>query len=71
MRKPIKFRSKNKMVVPYIELFKNASEPLPITSIVVGPHQFQERQTEAVKMILEAELWDDVEVRASAIPYQE
>jgi len=69
--KPVQFRAKNKMIVPYIELFKHAREPLPIKSIVVGPHPFQERQAEAVSMVVEAESWSGVEIRASGIPYRE
>jgi hypothetical protein len=69
--KPVEFRPKDQMIVPYIELFKDAGGRLPIKSIVVGPHPFQERQVEAVSMVIEAEFWDSLEVRPSAIPYRE
>ena len=69
--KPILFRRKGNMIVPYITLFDNAMRPFPIKSIIVGPHPSQERQMEAVKMALEAEYLNGVEVRASGIPYRE
>jgi hypothetical protein len=69
--KPIEFRAKNRMIVPYIELFKDAPDPLPIKAVIVGPHPFQERQVEAVSMLLESQIFDGVEIRASAIPYRD
>jgi hypothetical protein len=30
--------------VPYIELFEGVSRDLPIISIIVGPHPFQDKQ---------------------------
>jgi hypothetical protein len=69
--KPISFRRKGNMIVPYIKLFENSSAYFPMKSIIVGPHPFQERQMEAVRMALESELLDWVEVRASGIPYRE
>src|SRR5262249_51447444 len=48
--KEIKFRSKEGLIVPYIELFKGTSPDLPIISIIVGPHPFQDKQEAAVRM---------------------
>jgi hypothetical protein len=69
--KKIKFRLKNDIIVPYIALFEDWGDVLPIKSIIVGPHPFQDRQMEAVGMALEVECYDDVEIRKSAIPYRD
>ena len=64
--KEIKFRTKHGQIIPYIEVF----EPmLPIKSIIVGPHTFQELQYEAVKLMLK-EVDVDATVRLSDIPYR-
>jgi hypothetical protein len=66
--KEIKFRSKDGLIVPYIELFKGSPRGLPITSIIVGPHPSQEKQAEAVRMALESTPFSKAKVRLSAIP---
>lgn len=68
--KEIKFRSRNSLIIPYIELFKTVEELLPIKSIIVGPHPYQEKQAEAVRMALEMKRMD-AEVRLSAIPFRQ
>ena len=67
--KRIQFRARNDLIVPYIELFETARQSFPIKSIIVGPHPYQEKQAEAVRMALESEQLD-ANVRLSAIPYR-
>jgi hypothetical protein len=67
--KDIKFRIRNTLIIPYIELFKSVDDLLPIRSIIIGPHPYQQRQAEAVSMALEvANL--RVDIRLSAIPFR-
>jgi DUF2971 family protein len=67
--KSIKFRARNTLIVPYIELFDRHPD-LPIKSIIVGPHPYQEKQAEAVRMALEAGDFEGVDVRLSGIPFR-
>jgi hypothetical protein len=67
--KDIKFRARDGLVVPYIEMFEMVSAPFPVKSIIVGPHPHQTKQAEAVKMVLEREGLDAI-VRLSEIPYR-
>jgi hypothetical protein len=67
--KEIKFRTRNNLIVPYIELFKSIEEQLPIKSIIVGPHPYQQRQAEAVSMALEVAKIR-VPIRLSAVPFR-
>ena len=66
----IKLRSKEGLIVPYIELFKGISPDLPITSIIVGPHPFQDKQEAAVRMALKSTPFSKAPVRLSAIPFR-
>jgi hypothetical protein len=66
--KQIKFRQRNSLVVPYIELFGTLPDPLPIKAIIIGPHPAQEKQEQALNMLLESHKLD-VNVRLSSIPY--
>jgi hypothetical protein len=66
--KEINFRQKNGLIVPYIKLLEN-SDTLPIKSIIVGPHPFQDKQEEALQIVLESLSFDDIRVRRSDIPY--
>ena len=67
--KKIKVRQRDGLLVPYIELFETLSEPLPIKSIIVGPHPYQARQEESLRMFLELEKLN-IPVRSSHIPYR-
>lgn len=67
--KRIKFRARNGLLTPYIELFEQIQD-LPIKSVIVGPHPHQEKQAEAARMALEAEYFENVEVRLSSIPFR-
>jgi hypothetical protein len=68
--KSIMTRPRGSMIIPYIELF-DTTRPLPIRSIIVGPHPYQEKQADAVKLMLDATSFTDVEVRLSEIPFRE
>jgi hypothetical protein len=68
--KKIQFRSKEGLVVPYIKLFEGSPRDLPITSIIVGPHQFQDQQEAAVRMALKSTPFSKAQVRLSAIPFR-
>jgi hypothetical protein len=68
--KEIKFRSKEGLIVPYIELFEGVSRDLPIISIIVGPHPFQDKQEAAVRMALKSTPFSKAQVRLSAIPFR-
>jgi len=67
--KEIRFRKRNGLVTPYIDLFSSLPGTLPIKSIIVGPHPHQEKQADALKMALETKAVH-AEVRLSAIPYR-
>jgi Protein of unknown function (DUF2971) len=66
-RREIKYRPRDGLVVPYIELFATVGGSLPIKSVIVGPHAHQGLQEEAVKMLLESNSVN-AEVRCSQIP---
>jgi hypothetical protein len=68
--KKIQFRSKEGLIVPYIKLFEGSTRDLPITSIIVGPHPFQEKQEAAVRMAMKSTPFSKAEVRLSAIPFR-
>lgn len=67
--KEIKFRQRGGLAVPYIELFNDIDSRLPIKSVIVGPHPLQERQEQAVQILVETKGFE-IEVRRSAIPYR-
>jgi hypothetical protein len=68
--KKIEFRLQDGLIVPYIKLFEASPRDLPIKSIIVGPHPFQEKQEAAVRMALESTPFSKAEVRRSAIPFR-
>jgi Protein of unknown function (DUF2971) len=67
--KPIKLRTKGSSIIFYIELFSGFDEPLPIKSIIVGPHAHQARQAEALHIVAET-TGLNFTVRLSGIPFQ-
>jgi hypothetical protein len=67
--KEIKFRQKSGLLIPYIGLFESLNRPLPVKSIIVGPHPLQQRQREAVTMFVESKKLK-ITVRSSKIPYR-
>jgi hypothetical protein len=67
--KPINFRSRNNMITPFVKLFSDLNHSLPIKAIIIGPHQQQQRQLDAVEMIAEAHGMK-FEIRLSSIPFR-
>jgi hypothetical protein len=69
--KDLHFRTRaDGRITPFIKLFDDLGDDLPIKSIVVGPHPHQESQIAAVRLVT-AENGIDCEVRASRIPFRE
>jgi Protein of unknown function (DUF2971) len=69
--KEICFRSRaDGDIVPYIALFRGLGKPLPIKSIIVGPHARQENQRMAVELLLER-YGIRADVRLSESPFRE
>jgi hypothetical protein len=69
--KHFQFRSRpDGNVVPYISLYDGLQKPLPIKSVIVGPHAQQENQRVAVELLLERyEI--NAEIRVSELPFRE
>ncbi|MDB5762389.1 MAG: hypothetical protein JWQ21_1384 [Herminiimonas sp.] len=66
-RRPIEFRPKNGVLVPYILLFGSGTK-LPIRKILVGPHPDKIKRQRAVQMLLEKH-GVEADVLVSDIPY--
>lgn len=71
-RKPVKFRERGGVLIPYLELFGGAingpSEKLPIRRILVGPHPDKKKRAAAVRLMVK-QIGMDVPVAVSEIPY--
>jgi hypothetical protein len=70
VQKEVKYRERDGLIVPYIELFSTLDDELPIKSIIVGPHAHQELQEEAIKMLVESR-HQNVKIRRSQIPFRQ
>jgi hypothetical protein len=57
-------------VVPYITLYDGIKKPLPIKSVIIGPHALQENQRKAVELLLEQNAIK-AKVRVSELPFRE
>jgi hypothetical protein len=72
---PIQFRERRGEVVPYfaIDLSQSAAYPgrLPISSIVYGPTQDQERSGKALRLLIESRGYNagQVKLRPSKVPF--
>ncbi len=64
--KPVEFRLRNNLIVPFIRLFGEGYK-LPIKSMIIGPHPHQLLQKDAIERLLECKELD-AEVRLSEIP---
>lgn len=62
-----KFRTKNKTLIPYIELFNSTDIVLPIERIIVGPHKEKESRASALRVMLKS---TNIEITVSDIPYE-
>jgi hypothetical protein len=67
--KPVEFRTRGNLILPYIHLFGEPTTKLPIKSVIVGPHPHQELQREAVMRLLEDKQCS-ASVRLSGIPFR-
>jgi hypothetical protein len=67
--KPVEFRTRGNLIVPYIRLFDGSKTELPVKAIIVGPHPYQELQKEAILRLLE-DKGVDASVRLSGIPFR-
>ena len=71
-RKPIKFRERGGILIPYLELFGDAMNgptgKLPIRRILVGPHIDRKKRAEAVNSMVK-QYGMSVPVVISGIPY--
>jgi hypothetical protein len=71
LQREILFRdSAGGSVVPYITLFKGLDAKLPIKSIIIGPHQNQDNQEKALRLLLDQNEIRGVEIRKSAITFR-
>ena len=68
--KEIKFRCRDGLIIPYIEISSDPNEHLPIKGIIVGPHPSQQRQVDSLKMVLAKIPLADIDVRISGIPFR-
>lgn len=69
--KDLHFRTKlDGRITPYIKLFDQLEDDLPIKSIVVGPHPHQDAQLAAVHLVAE-EHGIKCDIRPSRIPFRE
>jgi hypothetical protein len=71
-RKQVFHRPAGGMLIPFIKLFNELgddSEKLPIKKIIIGPHPDRAKRAAAVRSLLRAQKYEDVEVVESKIPY--
>ena len=71
-KKPVEFKMKNGILMPYIKLFgrqSNGNEAkLPISKVIVGPHPDKLKRQKAVKLMFER-YGIEADVAVSDIPY--
>ncbi len=71
-RKPIKFRERHGVLIPYLELFGGgvmaSNAKLPIRRILVGPHPEREKRAAAARLLVK-QCGIAASVEVSAIPY--
>ena len=69
-RKRIEFKTRSGSIVPYIDLFAELPDKLPIKSVIVGPHPHQELQRQAIELLLDR-FGIVAPVRVSRIPFRD
>jgi hypothetical protein len=70
-RKGAAFKTRsNNNIVPYVDLFGELPDKLPIKSVIIGPHPNQDLQRHAVELLLDR-FGIAAEVRVSRIPFRE
>lgn len=67
--KEIHFRSNGHIQIPYIKLFENLEENLPIERIIIGPQKDQKKQARSLRILLENLGLDPDKVTCSETPY--
>jgi hypothetical protein len=67
--KPVDFRTRGNLILPYIRLFDGLKAQLPIKAVIVGPHPHQELQKAAIEHLLE-DSGCLARVRLSGIPFR-
>ena len=71
-RKPIKYRERDGVLIPYLELFGGAingpTGKLPIRRILVGPHVDGDKRAAAVRSMVK-QYGMSVPIEVSGIPY--
>lgn len=65
-KKERKFRNQGDERVPYIELFRNIEEKLPIKKIIVGPHKNKDKRVSTLRTMLQDY---EIEITCSDIPF--
>lgn len=64
-----KFRDRQGTIVPYVELFEDLGQQLPIEKIIVGPTRYPERRCEGLRQFIKANGYKDVKIVISEIPF--
>jgi hypothetical protein len=70
-RKRIAFKTRsNNNIVPYVDLFAELPDKLPIKSVIIGPHPNQDLQRHAIELLLD-QSGVAAGVRVSRIPFRD
>jgi Protein of unknown function (DUF2971) len=64
--KPIKFRVRNSLPIPYLGIFESLKEELPITKVLIGPGKNKELVAKAARLLIGNK---NIEVAVSEIPF--
>lgn len=66
----VKFRERSGVVIPYLVISADDNDLLPIQYITVGPGKNQDVTMRSIEVLLKAMDYEDIEVRASSVPYR-
>lgn len=64
----IKYRLKNNLIVPYVELYLPKSA---LKEIWIGPTNDMERATKSLRIYLDHMGFNEVEIKQSKVPYRD